>query len=84
MNYKIEIVKTAQKQFKALPEEIKSRMVPKLRALSANPYPPDCKKLKNTNGSYRIRVGDYRIIYGVSGCLVEIGYIDHRKDVYRR
>lgn len=59
----------------------------KIEMLATNPLPATCKKLHGvmdgTYAVYRIRSGDYRILYSVRGIIVVILDIDHRKDVYR-
>jgi mRNA interferase RelE/StbE len=53
--------------------------------LAENPFPPGCRKLQGSRDAYRIRVGDYRVVYEVATgrLLVEIVRVRHRKDVYR-
>ena len=53
-------------------------------ALENNPFPPGCKKLKNRDG-FRIRVGDYRVLFLADAKLkkIVIGSIGHRREVYR-
>ncbi len=84
MSYFVKIKKSAEKDFKKLPEQIKQRVSSAILALEENPNPPSSKKLKNRD-EYRIRVGDYRILYFIDNEKkeVEIVIVDHRKDVYR-
>jgi mRNA interferase RelE/StbE len=53
--------------------------------LSRNPRPTHCKKLVQTDKTYRIRVGDYRIVYQLDdvGKIIQIDYVRHRSDAYR-
>lgn len=55
-------------------------------ALAATPRPTGAKKLRGSRGLYRIRVGDYRVVYEVSDnpAVVTIAYVGHRRDVYQR
>jgi mRNA interferase RelE/StbE len=72
-------------------EEVLSKLDPqtqtKLRLaiglLASNPYPPNCRKLINQVG-YRVRVGDYRVIYQVEGknLLVYVFKLGHRREIY--
>ncbi len=82
--YRIEFLKTAQKELLKLPKEIQQRIATKLDALLIDPYPPDAKKLKNGNGRFRIRVGDYRIIYRIEeeALVILIIKIGHRRNIY--
>lgn len=69
------------------PGKIRAQIVKKAKALQQNPCPPGCKKLVNIHTSgeavWRIRSGDYRILYVVREHEVLVIDIDHRKDVYR-
>jgi len=61
-----------------------SRIVPKAEALGSNPRPPGCKKLQAGDREWRIRVGDYRVVYTIDDArlMVEITRIRHRREVY--
>ncbi|MEO7724568.1 MAG: type II toxin-antitoxin system RelE/ParE family toxin [Chthoniobacterales bacterium] len=61
------------------------RVVRAIRQLANNPRPSGCRKLANARNAYRIRVGDYRVIYAVSDVVlvVAIESIRHRREVYR-
>jgi mRNA interferase RelE/StbE len=60
------------------------RVVTKLDSLATEPRPPGCKKLRGADDLWRVRVGDYRIIYAIDDAhaAVEIRVIRHRKDAY--
>lgn len=62
-----------------------SRIVSAVDSLSSNPYPQEVRKLAGTEDSYRIRVGDYRVLYQIieNKFGVEIVRVGHRKEVYR-
>lgn len=62
------------------------RILSAVEELSANPYPAGTKKLVGAEHSYRIRVGDYRIVYSIwtSRLTIEIVRVGNRKDVYNR
>lgn len=72
---------------KNVPKKIRKQIVDKIYKLAAEPHPPTAKMIKGmADGEekvYRIRSGDYRILYVVRGVIVIILDIDHRKDVYR-
>jgi mRNA interferase RelE/StbE len=82
--YHIEFLKTAQKELFKLPKEIQERIAVKIDSLADDPYPADTKKLKNGDGRFRIRVGDYRIIYRLEDkqLVILIIKIGHRRDIY--
>lgn len=82
--YKIRIERPAAKALARIPEPDYSRVGTAIQALAKNPRPSQCKKLVERPG-YRIRVGDYRIIYEVydDELLVLVVAVGHRKDIYR-
>jgi len=82
--YSIVIEQKARKTLKKLPHKIRSRITQSIAGLKTNPRPFGYKKLKN-NDYYRIRIGDYRIIYSIKEHEIKIFiiYIGHRKDIYR-
>ena len=81
--YIIVLTKTAQKQLDKLPNSIADKLLDAIEALAVDPRPEGCKKLKGRSG-YRIRKGDYRIIYDVSDDVltVEVVAVGHRRSIY--
>lgn len=81
--YKIEISATAAKQLDKLPENISEDLIIVIQSLAKNPRPAGCKKLKGRIG-YRVRKGNYRIIYDVNDkiFIVSVIAIGHRKNIY--
>ena len=81
--FSILISKTAQKQLDKLPDEVANTLIDAISELADNPRPIGCKKLKGRDG-YRIRKGNYRIIYDVFDDLlvIEVIALGHRKDIY--
>ena len=86
MPYSVEVTPAAQRDLRALERGILDRVDRKIRALAENPRPPDVEKLEGAGDLYRVRVGDYRILYGIEDdrLLVLIVRIRHRREVYRR
>ena len=82
--YKVVITKSAQRQLDKLPDSVATHLEEKMLELEDNPRPQGCIKLKDREG-YRIRVGDYRIIYGVEDkiLIVTILMLGHRREIYR-
>ncbi len=82
--YIIEIKKSAYKELSKVPTQEASKIIEEIDALAENPRPQGVKKLKGEEG-YRIRVGDYRVIYTIEDVvkIVEIQRIRHRKDAYK-
>jgi len=84
MTYSIFITRQAQKELTKLSTNDYLKIKAKIQALSENPRPPGSKKLKGREG-WRIRSGNYRVIYDIKDdkLLVKILKIRHRKDIYR-
>ena len=82
--YRVALSKAARKQLDDLPDDIAARIISRLENLKADPRPADVKKLKGREG-WRIRVGDYRVIYTIhdNDLLILVIRIAHRRDVYR-
>ena len=82
-SYTIIFAPRVEKALAALPQEIQIRILEKLQELAENPFQANVKKLKDRSG-FRVRVGDYRIIYEVDtkGRLVIILVVAHRNDAY--
>ncbi|HHT9135036.1 MAG TPA: type II toxin-antitoxin system RelE family toxin [Candidatus Avalokitesvara rifleensis] len=88
MTYRIEFTAKARRQLKDLSKADRhamGRIKTRIDALANNPRPPDVKKLSGTESLYRIRVGDYRIIYEIQDrvLVVLVVKIGRRGDVYR-
>lgn len=85
MSYRVEFAASAVREFKALERSMQRRIGTRIDELAKNPFPPDVKKLQGTPDHYRIRVGDYRVIYRVEKKRVTIVVvkIGHRREVYR-
>jgi mRNA interferase RelE/StbE len=62
-DYRVSLATSAGKELGNLPGSVVRRIVPRLEALAATPRPPGCKKLRGGANEWRIRVGDYRIVY---------------------
>lgn len=84
-SYKIDWRKTALKEFEKLPKKEKSSVIEKILSLADNPRPINSVKLIGSENSYRIRHGDFRVVYQIEdGVLtILIVRIAHRKQVYR-
>ncbi len=84
MMYKVEVSNTARKQILKIPPPHFHRIKTHISDLAENPRPPDALKLKGEAG-YRLRVGDYRILYEVDDKRREVVIyrVRHRGDVYR-
>jgi mRNA interferase RelE/StbE len=85
MLYRIEIMPHAGRQVKGLPGLIKRRIDAAIHDLAGNPRPAGCLKLHAKEDAWRIRVGEYRVIYEIHDkvLLVIVIRVDHRSAVYR-
>lgn len=83
--YNVVVSKKAAKELSDLPKTAWKRISEQIDALAEEPRPDGCKKLKGEESTYRVREGDYRIVYEVSDkeITVLIIRVAHRKDVYR-
>ncbi|MFO7967953.1 MAG: type II toxin-antitoxin system RelE/ParE family toxin [Archaeoglobaceae archaeon] len=84
MKYKVFLSKRAEKFLKNLEEAAEERIKEKLRLLADNPFCLPYKKVKGRNKTYRIRVGDFRVLYTVTSDEVRVLKVDWRKRVYKR
>ena len=85
MSYTIELRPAARRDLKGLPQEVLQRVSRKIDSLADNPRPPGVEKLSGSEDSYRVRVGDYRILYEIRDkvLLVIVVRIRHRREAYR-
>jgi mRNA interferase RelE/StbE len=85
MAYAIEFVPSARGALKKLPREVQLRLSRRIALLSDDPRPTGSSKLKGRENLWRIRVGDYRVVYEVRDrvLLVLVVRVAHRRDVYR-
>ena len=85
MGYSIKFKKSVEKEIRKLPKEMVGRIIAAIEALEEEPRPKQSIKLRDTERTYRLRVGDYRVIYQIDDEQKEITvfHIRHRKDVYR-
>ena len=70
---------------KRLSPEVRARVVPAILALATNPRPAGCRKLAGNKSDWRIRVGDYRVVYEIADevRIVRVNRVRHRREVYR-
>jgi mRNA interferase RelE/StbE len=85
MGFRVEWKKSTKKDLRKLPAAAVDRIIDAVGDLAANPFPSGVEKLTGSEHTYRIRIGDYRVIYEVISAtnLVEVQRVRHRKDVYR-
>lgn len=78
--------RSAIKELRDLPHEVIPKIHSAVDSLVSNPLPPHSKKLTGSTDSYRIRVGDYRIVYSVYKdiLVIEVVRVGHRQRIYKR
>ncbi len=84
MSYVIQIQPRAERQLAALEKNTYEIIKSKIADLANNPRPPGCRKLKDRPG-WRVRVGNYRILYDIDDSAKVVAILDagHRREVYR-
>ncbi|MGI9027795.1 MAG: type II toxin-antitoxin system RelE family toxin [Candidatus Saccharimonadales bacterium] len=84
MKYEVKLSKNAQKQLSQIASYQAERILVKTYALAHNPFPPSSKSLAGQPG-YRLRIGNYRVLYEVyrHELIIQVIRIGHRKEVYR-
>lgn len=85
MTYRIELSPAAARQLRKLDRHIQRRVQAAVELLADDPRPPGAKKLVGGDGEWRVRTGDYRIVYEVRDqvFVVLVLSLGHRRDVYR-
>jgi mRNA interferase RelE/StbE len=83
--YSIQFKPQALRQLEKLPRDAQKRLAAKIEALCDDTFPPGCKKMEGLDDAWRIRAGDYRVVYQVHRgvLLILVLTVRHRKDVYR-
>ncbi len=85
MNYSLFISRKAQKELARLPIRLYECVVAAIRELAENPRPSGCRKLSGREG-WRIRIGDYRVIYQIDDKQnkITVRHVGHRREIYRK
>lgn len=85
MPYQIELKPAAIKGLRGLPKSIQKQISSKIDSLANDPFPTKAKKLEGSEKIYRLRVGDYRILYQIQKrvLLILVISIGHRKEIYK-
>jgi mRNA interferase RelE/StbE len=84
-SFRVEWKQSAKKELRKLPDQARRRILTVVDGLTEDPLPPDSRKLIGLEQTYRLRVGDYRVIYSFrsSALCVEIIRVADRKEAYR-
>jgi mRNA interferase RelE/StbE len=83
--YEVLLERNAEKDLRRLPSKIHGRVVEAIAALGRDPRPPGCRKLTGSKSDWRVRVGDYRVVYEIADSvrIIRVHRVRHRSDVYR-
>ena len=83
--YRVLLERSAERDLGRLSSEIHDRVIAAMQGLANNPRPPGCRKLAGSKSDWRIRAGDYRVIYEIAGAIrvVRVNRVRHRREVYR-
>ena len=86
MSYTVELLPSARRELAALPKNVQRRLANRIDGLREDPRPPGAKLLQGEDRLYRLRVGEYRVIYSIEGrrLVILVVRVGHRRDVYRK
>ena len=84
--YSLSYKPSVEKDLRSIPRPLVARIIARVECLPSDPFPPQSAKLQGAERLYRLRVGDYRVVYEVDTDTLHITvqYVRHRRDVYRR
>jgi mRNA interferase RelE/StbE len=82
--YAIQIKPSARRELENLSDRLIARLMPKIERLADDPRPPGCRKLRGYKDLWRVRVGDYRVVYIIEddNKMVTVTRIAHRREAY--
>jgi mRNA interferase RelE/StbE len=85
-SYKVVLKPSVEKDLRSVPKTTIQRILTQIDTLAEDPFPSQSAKLSGARNLYRLRVGDYRIVYGVHGeeKIIIVQYIRHRREAYQR
>ncbi len=83
--YRVFLERAAERDLRRLPSKLHDPVIRAMQALTKNPRPTGCRKLTGSYGDWRIRVGEYRVVYEIDDTAreVRVNRIRHRREVYR-
>jgi mRNA interferase RelE/StbE len=83
--YEVVLERAAERDLRRLSGEAFDRIIGHIKALSRNPRPPGCHKITGSKNDWRIRIGDYRVIYEIDdkSRAARVMRVRHRREVYR-
>ncbi|HBB98076.1 MAG TPA: plasmid stabilization protein [Blastocatellia bacterium] len=83
--YRVFLERAAERDLKKLSVRLHDRVIAAIQGLAKNPRPSGCRKLTGADNDWRIRVGDYGVVYEIADTIrvVRINRVRHRREVYR-
>jgi len=83
--YRVLLERAAEKTLRRLSADIHARIITAIQGLANNPRPPGCRKLTGSENDWRIRVGDYRVLYEIADeiRIVRVNRVGHRREICR-
>ena len=83
--FRILLERSVEKDLRRLSPEVHARVIEAIQGLAHNPRPPGCRRLTGTKNDWRIRAGDYRVVYEIADAdrVVRVNRVRHRGEVYR-
>jgi mRNA interferase RelE/StbE len=84
-DYAISFARSARKELERLPDDVAGRILDKIESLAGEPRPSGVTKLQGQKNLWRLRVGDYRVVYSIDDFskMIDVSVIRHRREVYR-
>ena len=84
-SYAVQLAKSAAKELRALDAPLFRRILAKIEALAGDPRPSGCKKLVGGGDNWRIRIGDYRVLYSIDDMtrVIDVSAVRHRSEAYK-
>lgn len=83
--YQVTFARSARRELERLPRSVAERILVRIDSLAENPRPPGCRKLQGPSRLWRIRTGEYRVVYDIDDDkrIIDITVIRHRGEAYR-
>ncbi len=83
--YRVLLERGAERDLSRISSKIHDRVLAAIQALANNPRPPGCRKLAGGRNDWRVRVGDYRVVYEIADQIrvVRVNRVRHRRELYR-
>jgi mRNA interferase RelE/StbE len=84
--YRVLLERAAEKSLRRLSVDVHDRVISAIQGLARNPRPSGCRKLAGSGNDWRIRVGDYRVLYEIADAIriVRVNRVGHRREIYKR